>query len=133
MKSQAIRCEGRAEEELQVLIASDPDSGLPASDEKRISYIFIYNFVLFSGFWIVFIFTSFNPVYPGCTCIEVTVEGEYLALSKVPVSAEIYTGTDRIQICRSIIDIRGSLSDKNRKRTFLVNSDASGKFRTGCE
>ena len=41
MKSKAIRGDGRAKEQMQVFIESDPDSRLPASDKENIPDIAI--------------------------------------------------------------------------------------------
>ena len=50
VKSKAIRGDGRAKEQMQVFIESDPDSRLPASDKENIPDIAIDYFPLFSGF-----------------------------------------------------------------------------------
>lgn len=50
---------------------------------------------------------SVDSVYPRGTGVKITVEGEYLAPAKVPISSEVKAGTEGIDIARGAPGISG--------------------------
>ena len=66
MKSKTICRNGWPEEDVKVLVTSDPNARLPSTDKQYITDVVINNFPLFPCFCISVILAT-DLVYPSCS------------------------------------------------------------------
>ena len=114
VRSQTFCVNGRAYEQMKILVTSDSDTWLPSADEYRIAHIFFNHFASPACLCIQMIFPAYF-VYPSGSSVQVAVNGECFAPSQMPVSAETYPRTDRINVTGRIVSVCFSLTHKDGK------------------
>ena len=119
MNSNTVCCNCRAKEKMNVFIEPYPETGLPSAYESHITHIIINNLLLFPCLLIVTVLSVhlIDTRRPG---IKITVKGNSLSLTQVPVPAECNTASTIVS-CAFAAPTATSIKTINANTRFIAS------------